>query len=80
MNLERERGFAATLINEEFQSRDPNKSYAEACYFIEKELHQTITPDYPVAKFLAQIQLMNEDFRRQKRDMDRARRKGKFHG
>jgi len=60
--------------------RDPFKAYAEACYLIEKELHQTITPDYPVAKFMAQIKLLEEDYKRQKRELDKLKRRGFRHG
>lgn len=44
-----------------YGSEDPSDAYAKACYYIEKVLHQVITPEYPVAKFLAQIEQMRED-------------------
>jgi len=60
------------------QKRDPIKSYAEACYIIERDLHQTITPEYSVAKFLAEMRLLKEDYDRRNREMKKS--KGGFGG
>ena len=65
----------AAILVTDFQLRDPFEAYAEACYLIEKELHQTITPDYPVAKFMAQLELLRRDFKRQERELKKARRR-----
>jgi len=62
-------------LAEGIQIRDPDKAYAEACYMIEKELHQKIDGEYPVAKFLAQVQLLNEDFKRQKKELEKTKTK-----
>jgi hypothetical protein len=48
---------------------DPYEEYARACYLIERDLHQVITPDYPVAKFMAEIELINEEQRQAKSQM-----------
>jgi len=51
--------------------KDPFESYAEACYWIEKELGCEITPEYPVAKFMAQLEMLKKDAMRQKRELDK---------
>jgi len=69
----RVRGLAA-ILRGGIQLRDPEKAYAQACYMIERDLHQTITPDYPVAKFLAQVELLNEDYKMREREMKKIKR------
>jgi hypothetical protein len=46
---------------------DPEDEYAYACFLIEKYLHQTITPDYSVAKFMAEIKMLEKYFKEEKK-------------
>ena len=57
--------------------KDPFEAYAEACFYIEKELHQTITPDYPYSKFLVQIELLNKEAKRLKRQWAKVKRRAR---
>ena len=40
---------------------DPSEGYAQALYFIQKVLHEKIDGDYPVSRFMVQIEMMNKD-------------------
>jgi hypothetical protein len=48
---------------------DPLEEEAKACYVIERDLHQVITPDYPVAKFQAELELWVEEQKERERQM-----------
>ncbi len=74
--MSRRKGLAAVLMGK-IKTQDPKDAYAEACYYIEKELHQTITPDYPVAKFIAQVKLLERDAKRQKKEADKMKSKAR---
>ena len=52
--------------------KDVESIYAECCYYIEKELGQVITPDYPASKFHVQLEEMKKDYERQKREMQKS--------
>lgn len=73
--MSRRKGLAAALFGE-IKTYDPKDAYAEICYYIEKELHQTITPDYPVAKFMVEREMMERDYKKQKREMNKMKSKG----
>ena len=51
--------------------------YAEACFRIEKDLGQTITPEYPASKFYAQLNEIKKDYKKQKKEMDKQKPRGK---
>jgi len=48
---------------------DIESTYAQCAYYIEKELHQVITPEYPASKFHVQLEEMKKDYERQRRQM-----------
>jgi len=48
--------------------------YTTACFYIEKELNQRITPDYPAARFVVQLEELQKDAERQKKEADKSKR------
>ena len=57
----------AAILSEGIIVRDPQDLEAERCFFIERELHQVITEDYPVAKFMVEAEMLNEEARKMKK-------------
>jgi len=50
-------------------TQDIEDVYAQCSYYIEKELHQIVTPEYPASKFHVQLEEMKKDYERQERQM-----------
>ena len=50
----------AALMREGFSNRDTFDSEADACFWIEHELHQKVDGDYPVAKYQIECELLEE--------------------
>ena len=58
-------------------SKDAEDDYAWGCFMIEKEMGQVITPDYPVSKFLVQLEYLKRYYEEQKREMSKGKSSGK---
>ena len=69
--MKRRSGLAAILY--QVREVDPFEEEAKACYVIERYLHQVITPNYPVAKMMAEIELWNEEQKEIKHQMKNKR-------
>ena len=50
-------------------SQNVEDTYAQCAYYIEKELNQVITPEYPASKFHIQLEEMKKDYKNQERQM-----------
>ena len=69
--MSRRSGLAALMY--QVREVDPFEEEAKACYVIERDLHQKITPDYPVAKMMAELEIWNEEQKEIKRQMKNKR-------
>ena len=49
--------------------KDAETDYAFNCFILEKELGVTITPDYPVSKFMVQLECLKKYYDEQKKAM-----------
>ena len=54
---------------------DIGKNLSEAIFIIEKELHFFVDEDYPVIKFHNQLMELEKHYKRQKKEMNKAKRK-----
>lgn len=49
----------------------PDDAYAESSCWIEEQLSTTITPTYPFAKFLIQLETLNSINKQRKREQEK---------
>jgi hypothetical protein len=63
----RRRSGIAAILYEGLTIRDPFESEADTCFAIEHELHQVITPEYSVAKYQVQGEMLEELAKRMKK-------------
>jgi len=61
-------------INSKTEFSEWNTSMAKSVFYVEKEISQSITYDYPLMKFLSQLKFLKEHLEMEKREYDRAKR------